>query len=520
MTVDPAGRDVTRLQEMTARLAAGAPDPLKEFFAFLEESEEDALILIAYICNPKKPPAVPARGDIEAGFLLYWIHYPPPPLAKFLSENKLLDDLFKGLQLLAPPTRITNAQYDQLMIEIGEYGEPWTDGTLMGTNVYQQLDERWIIAALNYVWNVLDHGAIKPFPKRTPGNVILTRKDCKTDCDPVLGIVGDWGTGYYKEWLTIDCPAKRVMDQMTGPASPPIDYLIHLGDVYYAGTDWRPEPFEEQNNFYALWPDQGAGRNFTLNSNHEMYGAASGYFDVALQPGGTFVTQNGMSYFAMHYGPWLVLGLDSAYYSDQGNATPEHPRHFYMAGAIGTPVHDQQINWLQQFRSHQGPIMVMTHHDPCDLTGSQTNLLYEQVLQALQRPPTLWYWGHVHNAIVYEHLYNAGMGPPVPTLGRCCGHGAIPFGNGWGLEDGQGNNLPNIVYYAHTPDDALPHTSGPCPANPRVKNGYALVTLHQDGGFSEAFYETGDTQPIYQRTWAAGELDLPIATEPPPVIPA
>lgn len=106
----------------------------------------------------------------------------------------------------------------------------------------------------------------------------------------------------------------------------------------------------------------------------------------------------------------------------------------------------------------------------------------------------------------------------MPTLGRCCGHGAIPFGNGWGLQDGEGNNLPNIVYYAHTPDDALPHTSGPNPPNPRVKNGYALVTLHPDGGFTEAFYETGEATPVYQRVWTAGELGLPMRAEPPPVI--
>jgi len=205
-----------------------------------------------------------------------------------------------------------------------------------------------------------------------------------------------------------------------------------------------------------------------------------------------------MSYFAMTYGPWLVLGLDSAYYSDALNGL-----EMYMNGAIGTDALNQQILWLQQYRGHQGPIMVMTHHTACDTTGTTATALYEQVAAALGRPPTLWYWGHVHNGIVYKQIDSSGT---IPTKGRCCGHAAIPFGNAWGLQDGQGNNQPNIPYYAHTPDPALPHTSGPNPANPRVRNGYALVTLHTDGGFTEAFYETGVSQPVWQQSWSAAEF--------------
>ena len=147
--------------------------------------------------------------------------------------------------------------------------------------------------------------------------------------------------------------------------------------------------------------------------------------------------------------------------------------------------------------------MVMTHHAGCDVPGSEATSLYEQVATALGRPPTLWYWGHVHNGIVYDQIDQSGK---IPTKGRCCGHGAIPFGNAWGLQDANGNNLPNIVYYAHTPDPALPDTSGPKPANPRVRNGYALVTLHTDGGFTEAFYETGVAEPVWQQSWSAADL--------------
>jgi hypothetical protein len=36
-------------------------------------------------------------------------------------------------------------------------------------------------------------------------------------------------------------------------------------------------------------------------------------------------------------------------------------------------------------------------------------------------------------------------------------------------------------------------TSG---GNPQVRNGYALATPHQDGGFAEASFKAGDTKPV------------------------
>lgn len=496
-----------QLAHLQARMAANSAEALpslSEIFAFLVESEDQMLVLMQYIQDPQQAPVVPSQGDVEFGFILYWIHHPPPEVTAFLAEHKLLRFVYDALALAAPPTQITTCQYNQLIEDLGDYGLPWDDGTLYGTRYqYQQLDPRWMLAALNYAVNVLDPDLITPFPDRTPAAVALCRKDGKTSLDPVLGIVGDWGTGYFQDEGVGEgakCPAQRVIEQITSPGSPPIDYLIHLGDVYYAGTDLRPLPGEEQDNFYSLWPNQGPGRNWTLNSNHEMYGAASGYFDVALQPGGFFDCQNGMSYFSMTYGPWLVLGLDSGYYSDAANGLS-----FYMAGGIAGPVaeQEQQIGWLARFRDHQGPIMVMTHHTGCDLGGGAITSLFTQVTNALGRQPNVWYWGHVHNAIVYDNIFDTATHTRFVTKGRCCGHGAIPFGNAWGIE-----NSGNILYYAHTPDPALPDTGGSKPVNPRVRNGYALVTLHTDGGYTEAFYETGVSGPVWQQTWSAADLGI------------
>jgi len=483
------------LARVTARAVAPPPEMLGEIdklFAFLVESENQTLALIAYLRNPVNPPPVPVGGDIEFGFVLYWIHHLPFEMEIIVYTDPLLLIAYELLKRRAPPTRLTRTEYETLHAEFDRWGEPGPDGTLYGPKKYQQLDKGWMLSALNYALNIIDPESIDPFPCKPTATIALCRKDGDTSKDPVLGIVGDWGAGYYADEGDVPCPAQRVMEQIIDPAQPAIDYLLHLGDVYYAGTDWRPLPDEEPDKFYDLWPDQGPCRNFTLNSNHEMYGAGSGYFLVSLKKGGKFDAQNGMGYFAMTYGPWLVLGLDSAYYSDALNG-----RQMYMNGAIGTDTCDQQIQWLQQFRDHQGPIMVMTHHTGCDTVGETATPLYDQVAAALCRPPTLWYWGHVHNGIVYDQIDQSGT---IPTKGRCCGHAAIPFGKAWGLE-----NNSNILYYAHTPDPCLPHTDG---KNPRVRNGYALVTLHTDGGYTEAFYETGESEPVWQQTWSAAELAI------------
>src|SRR6266851_5421986 len=49
---------------------------------------------------------------------------------------------------------------------------------------------------------------------------------------------------------------------------------IHLGDVYYSGTQ-----DEESGNFVSDWTPAKRGA-LMLNSNHEMYDGANGYFDI------------------------------------------------------------------------------------------------------------------------------------------------------------------------------------------------------------------------------------------------
>jgi hypothetical protein len=117
-------------------------------------------------------------------------------------------------------------------------------------------------------------------------------------------------------------------------------------------------------------------------------------------------------------------------------------------------------------------VIVLTHHNGIDDPGVNTNLLYEQVMNAFPGDygPAYWYYGHQHLAAVYKPI------GPKGVRCRCCGHGALPCGKASELA-----GSPNIVWHedrlANDPD--LPE---------RVLNGFAVLQL--DGpDIQEVFYD-------------------------------
>jgi Calcineurin-like phosphoesterase len=244
------------------------------------------------------------------------------------------------------------------------------------------------------------------------------------------------------------------------------DYVVHLGDVYYCGTEDRHPVHEEQDNFLAQWrTGTGAQTCFTLNSNHEMYGATQGLIDVALNDGTPFAHQKRTTYFGLSYADWVILGLDSAYFD---------PSQLYMKGALGNAGNTQQRDFISATFGDLGrkKVFVMTHHNPMSFDGKSLTPMWASMLETLGgKKPYAWYWGHLHLGVVYKEGKTA-LGSR--TLGRCVGHSAIPFGDASGL------NSTVADYYAHTPLGI---------GTMQVRNGFATVTLHAEGTLAETFYE-------------------------------
>ena len=205
-----------------------------------------------------------------------------------------------------------------------------------------------------------------------------------------------------------------------------------------------------------------------------MYSGGQGYFGKGLKSG-AFAAQNGTSYFAIESDKWIVLGLDTAYY----DKSP-----MFMNGSL---TDDDQINFIRGFDTSNRKVIVLTHHNPTNIEGTSALSLWDDVTAALGRRPDYWYWGHIHNAIVYsQQSFPAQNG----VKARCVGHGAIPFGVGYGLVDQDGANKPSIEYFAHELMSSVYSNTDDQQAR-RVLNGFAMLTLKADSIIEELIDQTG-----------------------------
>lgn len=190
-----------------------------------------------------------------------------------------------------------------------------------------------------------------------------------------------------------------------------------------------------------------------------MYNGAFGYFK---ELGLRFPLQQGTSYFSLYNHNWLILGLDTAYWSEKFN--------LYMDGALG----DAQTAWLKTVTAGwQGKIMLLSHHQGYAMDGSATTPLYQEVVAALGREPDYWYWGHLHNVICYRQQGK--------LLARCVGHGAIPYGPAKVL-DGK----PQVAWAETRSADDSQYPE-------RVLNGFVRLELNGEA-LTEIFYDENGYQ--------------------------
>src|SRR5574341_1039928 len=247
-------------------------------FDFLVASDQIGKAAIVY-AQTGKAPSLPQGGSSQFAFVLYWVKYEPAMLQQLVAA---MPEVVQKLWALVAefiqteyPTSITQAEYAWAQDQPGGIVAP--DGTILGSGTYQDFDTGWVWALLNYLTNVADPGRVAPFTP--PGGLAPFTQPLQTNGGQArIALVGDWGTGEFDSGGGYD-PAASVMQTIT-QLNP--DYIIHLGDVYYAGTQDAPPPLEESQHFLQMWPQMPARRSFTLNSNHEMYGGANGYFNVAL----------------------------------------------------------------------------------------------------------------------------------------------------------------------------------------------------------------------------------------------
>jgi hypothetical protein len=260
----------------------------------------------------------------------------------------------------------------------------------------------------------------------TPESPDLTR--------PVrISLVGDWGSGTEDA----DTVAMRVRED-----SP--HFTVHLGDVYYVGTE--KEIRENMLGERVQWP-LGSHGSFALNANHEMYVRGKPYFKYLLPELGILDVSSGRSrgqgasFFCLRNKHWLVIGLDTGYYS------------------VGIPIiekiikpsaklHAKLMEWLEKDvrlqDDHQRGVIFLSHHQYYSQFESGYDRPAEQLARLLDRP-VLWFWGHEHRFAVYgRHATKKGR---LQVYGRCVGHGGVPIEDiGDDPRPGRRNRVGLVLY--------------------------------------------------------------------------
>lgn len=242
---------------------------------------------------------------------------------------------------------------------------------------------------------LLEHFKGKPpFKPATDRSKITIPDRC------TIAILGDWGAD--------NDHAQRLalLVQQSHP-----DYVIHLGDIYYSGTE------HECRKFLENWPLKDAagapirGRSFALNGNHEMYSEGRYYFSTVLDGFGQEA-----SYFSLANSRWQFFGLDTAYVpfliSGGSVDTSLKPQWDFLVSEIN--AHPEKKNVLL---SHNQPVSAFVKETAA---GAPLRAEYDRLIGAT-RPDAVygWIFGHEHRCTVYDDS-------ALPYKARLLGNGAIP----------------------------------------------------------------------------------------------
>jgi predicted phosphodiesterase len=232
--------------------------------------------------------------------------------------------------------------------------------------------------------------AIAAFAARLRGKAKFVTHKSLTDFrfelpeQTTVALVSDWGGGN---------DAARTIAAEIKKHKP--NYVIHLGDIYYAGTD-----HEVKKRFLDLWDFETTSgtlqRTFALNGNHEMYSGGQAYFKAIKS------LKQPASYFALGNKHWRLIGLDTAY--------------------VDHDLNKEQLQWLAAQLTGTAKNVLLSHHQPFSAFES-TNKgehLCERLSKHLDNRQIYgWIWGHEHLCVVYEDR--------LGFKGRCIGHGCIPY---------------------------------------------------------------------------------------------
>lgn len=330
---------------------------------------------------------------------------------------------------------------------------------------FGECDPKYADAAAKYAeYFVAQQKQIPYIPYKNLSDFII---ESKLPAKAKVAIVGDWGTGQ---------DAAKVVLRQIADKNP--DVVIHLGDIYYAGTQ-----FEVNTYFLPIWQQiLNLGEKldriptFTLTGNHDMYSGGVPYYQLIQKLG------QPASYFCLRNANWQFVAMDTSY-NDHNPSS---------GGEGATYLQDSEVTWLADKVNSAGGrhTVLLSHHqlftayDAID--NNEINLrLYPQVASLLPKV-ALWIWGHEHNFVLYDSYKDLAR--------SCClGHGAFPVGI---------DELPQAPKHPDVPlikgDDGEPirlDTTGGL-----YNHGYAIIDIDGASGQVAYYQDSDEDTPMFQQS--------------------
>lgn len=267
------------------------------------------------------------------------------------------------------------------------------------------VDYHWVTAFLGALSTHLVRRILFRLPRDAPRTATLAP-------DARIVLVSDWGTG---EGVAL-AVAARMRSEIDAAGDREV-HVVHLGDVYYAGTRW-----EARHRFLDHWPvrpeEAARVRSWCLNGNHDMYSAGEGLFDVILADD-RFAHQRTeqsrpTSELHLRSDHWDVIGLDTAWQfrltdirGGEGNVAPRQGR-WMRARLAGSARRRILLSHHQAFTDQYDGAGVVAVGNLLSATGPLRQ----------GRGIDAWFWGHEHRLVTYRSCYGV-------RYAACMGHGAV-----------------------------------------------------------------------------------------------
>jgi len=294
----------------------------------------------------------------------------------------------------------------------------------------------WIIESVNSGYLTWDYFTgnwmYRDYKSEGGGDLDYSVIDWKLPSNAKIALIGDWGTGN-----------EDAHEFLRALISDGVDCIIHLGDIYYTGTE------EECTDYFFNIIREELGSQvpvFTIPGNHEYYSFGKGFYGLIDTINNGIPITNARqeaSYFCLKTADsnYQFLGLDTGYNDHSAwdtNFTPPAP------ALKSKNDYEWAIDKLQNFN---GKTIMLSHHQLFSHTGNMNSdqygdsyanpHLYRYFSPFFHNKIATWFWGHEHSFALFK---NGSWGL---NQGRLVGSSSYEEAT---TDDPYGDNYPMVPY--------------------------------------------------------------------------